>query len=295
MRTLTVEAVGPQALVVDTGRAGWAHIGVPGAGALDRPAHALAQRLVGNDPAAAGLELLGGGTALRVHSATTVALTGPPGGLVVHRDGVPRRTVASHQPAHLAAGDLVVVPAPSTGLRGYLAVGGGIAVGPVLGSRSTDTLSGLGPAPLASGDELPLGPPTGRPVPVGTGALGVSAAPDAVELPLHLGPRHDWIDDARARLRATAWTVAPSSDRVGVRLEGAPLERAPEHRGEELRSEGLVTGAVQVPPDGRPVVFLADHPTTGGYPVVGVVAPDALPAFAQLRPGSSVVLRPVPS
>ncbi len=293
-RSVTVEAVGPQALVVDRGRPGWAHIGVPGAGALDGPAHALAQRLVGNDVSDAGLEVLLGGLALRVTRPTTVALTGPPGALWVRR-GETERPAASHQPVHLAADDVLVVPAPGSGLRGYLALDGGIAVDPVLGSRSADTLSGLGPPPLEAGQTLPLGPaPTGT-VAVGTGAVGVSVAPDTIEVPVHLGPRDDWIADVRARLRGTVWTVGASSDRVGVRLDGEPLERAPDHRGEELRSEGLVTGAVQVPPDGKPVVFLADHPTTGGYPVVGVVAPGALPAFAQLRPGSSVRLRPTAS
>ncbi|MDD7940650.1 biotin-dependent carboxyltransferase family protein [Actinomycetospora lutea] len=291
-RELVVEEVGPQALVVDRGRPGWAHIGVPPAGALDGPAHALAQRLVGNPPEAAGLEILLGGLALRVTGAATLALTGPPGGLRVRRAGAPERVAASHQAVHVAAGDVVVVPAPATGLRGYLAVGGGVAVAAVLGSRSADTLSGLGPAPLEVGTRLPVGPPTAIP-PHGTGAVGVSVAPDAVRVRLHLGPRADWIDDAADRLRTGTWTVAPTGDRVGVRLEGPALERADARRGEELRSEGLVGGAVQVPPDGQPVVFLADHPTTGGYPVVGVVDPAELAAFAQLRPGSSVRFSPV--
>ena len=293
-RSVTVEAVGPQALVVDAGRPGWAHVGVPPSGALDLPALALAHRLVGNAPDAAGLEVLLGGLALRVAQPTTVALTGPPGGLVVRRHGAVVRNAPSHQPVHLRADDVVVVPAPGSGLRGYLALDGGVDVAAVLGSRSTDTLSGLGPAPLAAGTTLALGPAPGRAVAVGTGAIGVSAAPDTVDLAVHLGPRDDWIDDARHRLRTTVWTVDPTGDRVGVRLDGTPLERAPARRGEELRSEGLVSGAVQVPPDGQPVVFLADHPTTGGYPVVGVVDPAVLPAFAQLRPGSSVRLSPVP-
>jgi biotin-dependent carboxylase-like uncharacterized protein len=278
--------------VVDRGRPGWAHIGVPSAGALDGPAHALAQRLVGNPPGAAGLEILLGGLALHVTAAMTVALTGPPGGLRVRRAGARERVVASHQAVHVAAGDVVVVPPPSSGLRGYLAVGGGVAVDEVLGSRSADTLSGLGPAPLQVGARLPVGPPTTVPA-GGTGAVPVSAAPDAVRVRLHLGPRADWVDDAADRLRAGTWTVAPTGDRVGVRLEGPALERPASRRGAELRSEGLVGGAVQVPPDGQPVVFLADHPTTGGYPVVGVVDPAELAAFAQLRPGSSVRFSPV--
>jgi biotin-dependent carboxylase-like uncharacterized protein len=290
-RALVVEEIGPQALVVDRGRPGWAHVGVPTAGALDGPAHALAQRLVGNDPDAAGLEILLGGLALRVTAATTVALTGPPGGVRI-RSGAAERVAASHQPVHLAADDVLVVPAPTSGLRGYLGVGGGVAVDTVLGSRSADTLSGLGPPPLAVGTELPVGPPTTVPA-IGTGAVGVSTVPDAAVVTLHLGPRADWLDEATGRLRAGTWTVAPTGDRVGVRLEGPALDRASARVGEELRSEGLVGGAVQVPPDGQPVVFLADHPTTGGYPVVGVVDPAELAVFAQLRPGSSVRFSPV--
>lgn len=290
--SLVVERVGAQALVVDLGRPGWAHIGVTGAGAVDRPAHRLAQRLVGNPEDAAGLEILLGGLALRCEQATTVALTGPPGGLEVHRPGGAVRRPGTHRAVRAAAGELVVVPPPTSGLRGYLAVSGGLAVPVVLGSRSADTLSGLGPAPLAVGDRLPVGPAATRPAAVGP--VAASVVPDRVELRLRLGPRDDWLQDPRTLLRGTRWTVAPSGDRVGVRLEpdGAGFARAAAHRDEELPSEGLVTGAVQVPPDGRPVVFLADHPTTGGYPVVGVVEEDELPALAQARPGSSVWLRP---
>lgn len=295
---VVVERVGSQALVVDRGRPGWAHIGVTGAGALDAPAHRLAQRLVGNDEDAAGLEILLGGLALRCGRATTVALAGPPCGLDVRRDGRVVRRPGSHRAVHVRAGDVVVVASPETGLRGYLALDGGVAVAPVLGSRSTDTLSGLGPAPLTEGTRLPLGPartrsdrPPAAFVPVPASVVG-----GHVDLPLHLGPRDGWLHDAAAELRAARWTVAPAGDRIGVRLDGvdgARLERAAAHRDEELPSEGLVTGAVQVPGDGRPVVFLADHPTTGGYPVVGVVDPAALPALAQARPGSSVRLRPL--
>lgn len=290
---LVAERVGAQVLVVDLGRPGWAHIGVTGAGALDRPAHRLAQRLVGNDEADAGLEILLGATALRCERAATVALTGPPAPLEVHGDGGRVRRPGSHRAVRVAAGEVVVVAPPTTGLRTYLAVDGGVAVSPVLGSRSADTLSGLGPAPVATGVRLPLGPARGAVVPA-AGPVPSSAVDGHRDVPLRLGPRDDWLHDAGAVLRRQRFTVAPAGDRVGVRLEphGGGLERAAHHRGEELPSEGLVTGAVQVPPDGRPVVFLADHPTTGGYPVVGVVETGSLPALAQARPGSSVRLRP---
>ncbi len=290
MSALVVDRVGPQALVVDRGRPGWAHIGVPTAGALDGPALALANRLVGNPADAAGVEVLLGGFAVRTATATTVAVAGPPGALHVEVDGRRTRTAGTHTTVHLRGGDVLALPAPISGLRHYLAVTGGIDAEVVLGSRSADTLSGLGPAPLRPGDRLTVGPPPAGPAGP-AGPVGASVVGDHLVIPIALGPRDEWIDDAATALRATLWTVAPTGDRVGVRLDAAAdrlLVRAPSVADRELPSEGLVLGAVQVPPDGHPIVFLADHPTTGGYPVVGVVGEEALPAFAQARPGSTV-------
>nr|WP_309233928.1 biotin-dependent carboxyltransferase family protein [Micromonospora sp. ATA51] len=161
-------------------------------------------------------------------------------------------------------------------------VSGGIEVPPVLGSRATDTLSGLGPPPVRDGDRLPLGEPVGHPAPVDVTV--VPPAPDELRLTLRTGPRHDWFTPAALDLLfGTAYRVSPVSNRVGARLTGAPLPRAVTG---ELPSEGLVLGAVQVPADGQPLIFLADHPTTGGYPVVGVV--DDVTPLAQARPGTTV-------
>ncbi|MCM0678423.1 biotin-dependent carboxyltransferase family protein, partial [Micromonospora phytophila] len=168
------------------------------------------------------------------------------------------------------------------GLRSWLAVAGGLDVPPVLGSRATDTLSGLGPPPLRDGDRLPLGTPVGPPAPVDVTVA--ASPPPELRLALRLGPRHDWFTPtALDRLLGTAYTISPVGNRVGARLTGAPLPRAVAG---ELPSEGIVLGAVQVPADGQPLVFLADHPTTGGYPVIGVVA-DVTP-LAQARPGTTV-------
>jgi allophanate hydrolase subunit 2 len=158
----------------------------------------------------------------------------------------------------------------------------------VLGSRSTDTLSGLGPAPLAAGDRLPVGALAGEEPVVDVAAVRPPAADPVLRvLP---GPRRDWLEPtAWTALTTASWTVSTDSDRVGLRLDGPRLERA---RAEELPSEGLVPGALQVPPDGAPVLFLADHPVTGGYPVLAVVVTADLPAAAQLRPGDSVRFRP---
>ncbi|MGM1062580.1 biotin-dependent carboxyltransferase family protein [Saccharothrix sp. Mg75] len=282
-RTLTVLRTGPQTLVQDLGRPGNAHLGVPPSGALDAPSLALANRLVGNPEGAAGLEVLLGGLVLRAGASCTVAVTGPVTPALVN--GVPRDS-----PLHLAPGDTLALGAPSGGLRCYVAVSGGVAVPAELGSRSTDLLSGLGPAPLAPGDELPLGEPTG--VPVGVDVLVPVRVPDVLVVPVLLGPRDDWFTDPAGRLRAGRWVVSDRSNRVGLRLTGTALERDPRRAGRELPSEGLVTGAVQVPADGAPVVFLADHPTTGGYPVIGVVPADALPLLGQAAPGTALRFSP---
>jgi biotin-dependent carboxylase-like uncharacterized protein len=183
------------------------------------------------------------------------------------------------------AGSLVEVGRHPGALRCWLAVGGGIEVPETLGSRSTDTMSGLGPPPVRTGDTLPVG--AGSP----GGFDGGEAVPPPepgrpVAVRLRAGPRDDWFEEGSiAALLREEYEVSASSDRVGVRLRGTALVR---RVAGELPSEGVVTGAVQVPGDGRPLIFLADHPTTGGYPVVGVVPRDDLAVCAQLRPGDVV-------
>ncbi|MEV0809257.1 biotin-dependent carboxyltransferase family protein [Micromonospora sp. NPDC050200] len=274
---IEVRRAGPLTTVQDLGRPGYAHLGVPRSGALDPAALALANRLVGNPPSAAGLEITLTGCELRLTTAATVAVTGADADVRVGpRPGDVGRPLA------VPAGAVLRIGPPRDGLRNWLAASGGIAVEPVLGSRATDTLSGLGPPPVRDGDRLPLGPWPGPPAPVDV----TVGRPPAGELRLALrpGPRADWFTPAALdRLLGTPYTVSPMGDRVGVRLAGAPLPRA---LAGELPSEGIVLGAVQVPADGQPLVFLADHPTTGGYPVIGVV--DDVTALAQARPGTTV-------
>jgi biotin-dependent carboxylase-like uncharacterized protein len=287
---LEVVRTGPLALLQDAGRPGLAAVGVGRSGAADRSAYRLACRLVGHDAsgdAPAAVEVLLGGLVVRARGSLTVALTGAPAPAQVDGRPVPHRAVL-----HLGDGTELAVGTPASGLRTYLAVRGGIDVEPVLGSRSTDTLSGVGPPALAAGDVLPVGPAP-RAFPVVDAAPPSSASGGPVALDLLPGPRTAWAGDLGA-LAGRAWVVGPDSDRVGVRLgpaDGPPVRRAPAFRDTELPSEGMVRGAVQLPPGGEPVLFLADHPVTGGYPVVAVLTEASADRAAQLRPGDPVRLR----
>ena len=284
IRGLDVLATGPLALVEDGGRPGYAAVGVGRSGAADRAAYFLAGRLLGEPVGRAAVEVTLGGLVVRAHGSLTVVVTGAPAPATI--DG---RPIGHAAPAHLPDGAILALGMPPTGLRSYLAVRGGIALEPVLRSRSSDTLSGIGPAPVAVGQLLPIGEP-------GAGGPTLDVAPVAtpergtVELALLPGPRVDWLADARA-LVAAPWTVSAHSDRVGMRLIGPSLSRAERWSGAELPSEGVVLGGIQVPADGRPIVFLADHPVTGGYPVVAVLRAADVDRAAQCRPGQAVRLR----
>ncbi|MGW5766060.1 5-oxoprolinase subunit C family protein [Streptomyces tendae] len=278
-RALAVVRAGALTTVQDRGRPGHAHLGVPRSGALDAPAAALVNRLVGNPPGAAVLETTLTGCALRPRCAVTVAVGGAPCPVAV--DG---RPVPWAAPVRVPVGALLDVGAADSGVRSYVAVSGGVLVEPVLGSRSTDLLSGLGPPPLADGAVLPLGRPGGRHARVDVAPQ--PAPPAELVLRVTPGPRADWFTPEAVRaFTSRAYRVSSASNRIGLRVDGPALERA---RPGELPSEGTVLGAVQVPPDGMPVVFLADHPTTGGYPVIGVVRTPDLPAAAQAAPGTPV-------
>ncbi len=342
---LEVTRPGPLATVQDLGRSGFGAIGVPPSGAADPASLVAANRLVGNRDGAAGVELTLGRAAFRCHGDLTFAVTGAPAPVTlsvswdcvpsdsVPSDSVPSDSVPSdsspapadpdadgppapppgggtHQVAlgtrTLAPdGAVISVGAPESGLRTYLAVTGGIAVPLVLGSRSSDLLSGLGGGRLATGDTLPIGsdiadsrpfpepgaagPPGPEPGPgrdVARAGTRVLNPGDSAVLRVIGGPRLDWFEaDALDTLCAGTYTVTPASNRTGLRLDGQPLRR---RRGAELPSEGMVTGSLQVPPDGMPILLLADHPTVGGYPVIAVVADSDIGRAAQLRPGDRI-------
>lgn len=277
-RTSSLEVLRADGLVTvqDAGRPGLAHLGVPRAGWLDAPAARFANRLVGNAGGEAVLEVALAGLDVRLDADRWVAVTGA--GCAVTVDGAVR---AHGRAEWLPAGAVLGVGPAVTGARSYVAVAGGVTVEPVLGSRSTDTLAWVGPPRVVAGAVLPVGVPRGAPA-------AVDVPPVVRRGPLRVdpGPRADWFaPDALARLCAASYVVTAASNRVGLRLAGPGVVR---ERHEELASEGVVLGAVQVPPDGQPVVFLADHPTTGGYPVLAVVRAGDLAACAQLRPGDVV-------
>jgi len=271
--------------VQDLGRPGLGHLGVGRSGGADRRSLRLANRLVGNPDGAACLEITLGGFAARFEVAAVVALTGAP--CTVRVSG---RGAEPPGPLSLPAGAELRLGTPASGVRSYLAVRGGIDVPPVLGSRSTDVLAGLGPEVVRPGARLPVGrylagPPRSDPGPV-SAIPAIPAIPAEIVLAAWAGPRDDWFTPAAlAALGTRAYAVTPASNRVGLRLSGPPLDRAGPG---ELPPEGMVDGALQVPPDGQPVLLLADHPVTGGYPVIAVVADDDLWLAAQARPGQRV-------
>ncbi len=282
-RALQVLRTGPLALLEDLGRPGLSQLGVCPSGAADRRAHLLANRLLANPDGAATIEVALGGLAVRALGGDLeIAVTGTDASPEV--DG---RPVGLNSVRRLRDGQTVTLGAPIAGMRSYLAVRGGVETPEVLGSRSYDTLSGIGPRPLRIGDVLPIGPnPDPQP------HLELAPAPppptDPVALRVVRGPRADWLTDPD-RLVREHWAVSDRSDRIGVRLHGTALGHVDPDR--QLPSEGLVRGAIQIPPDGQPVILGADHPVTGGYPVVGVLLDEDTDALAQLRPGQTLRLR----
>ena len=283
-RTTTLEVLrtGPLALIEDLGRPGKAQLGVTRSGAADRRSHKLANRLVANPGDRATVEVTFGGFSARVRGGdVAIAVTGADTNPAV--DGVPFGTNSIH---YARDGEVISLGAPHSGLRSYLAIRGGIAVDPVLGSRSYDVMSAIGPVPLKAGDLLPVGEHTEE-FPELDLAPVAAIEEDVVEVSVVPGPRDDWFTDPDVLVH-TNWQVTNRSDRVGIRLVGMPLEYRYGDR--QLPSEGATRGAIQVPPNGFPVILGPDHPVTGGYPVIGVVIDADIDRIAQVRPGQTVRL-----
>lgn len=280
--TLEIVRTGPLAVVEDLGRTGLAHLGVGRSGAADRRSHTLANRLVANPDDRATVEVTFGGFCARVRGGDVdIAVTGADTDPAV--DGIKFGTNSIH---HVRDGQVISLGTPRAGLRTYLAVRGGIGVTPVLGSRSYDVMSAIGPSPLQVGDMVPVGEHTDD-YPELDQAPVAAIAQHIVELLVVPGPHDGWFVDPDALVH-TIWMSSDRSDRVGMRLVGRPLQyRNP---GRQLPSEGATRGAIQVPPNGLPVILGPDHPVTGGYPVVGVVIDADIDKVAQVRPGQYVRL-----
>ena len=284
-RSIEVLQPGPMTTVQDLGRTGFAHLGVPASGAADAASLRRANQLAGNPDDAACLEVTLGRLAVRFETDAVVAVTGAPVPLTLSAEGYPEPVFGSA--FAVPAGAVLRLGTPAAGLRSYLAVDGGIAGPAVLGSRSADRRSGLGPPALRAGERLPVGRPRS---PDKNRAAERPRIPvsDPAELRVIAGPRDDWFAAAAfATLGTASFQVSPASDRTGLRLHGPPLPRAPGRTG-ELPSEGVAAGSLQVTHDGQPILLLADHPTTGGYPVIAVVVSADLGLAAQLRPGQHV-------
>lgn len=288
--SLEVLATGIQTVFQDLGRFGQAKQGVSASGAMDHNALKTANRLVGNESGAACLESVYGGLKVRAHGHAEVAVTGASSSITLTAPQGRSWLVAAYEPIALNDGDQLAIGTPAEGIRTYMAVRGGFAIPPVLGSCATDTLAHVGPAPLAAGDRL-LVKPVAQGAIVGDAQERLYALPKAdavVTLDIVLGPRTDWFTpQALETLCNQFWHVTPQSNRVGIRLSGdVPLERCNHN---ELPSEGTALGAIQVPSSGQPVLFLADHPLTGGYPVIACVASyhidlaGQIPVNAQIR------------
>lgn len=291
--TVQVLTPGPLTLVEDLGRPGLAASGIGASGAADQDSHRLANRLVGNPESAATLEVLLGGLRLRFDAPAWAAVAGARVPIVVTDRAGHRSAYGIDTRFPIPAGGELELGTATSGLRSYLAVHGGIDVPPVLGSRSTDTLAGLGPDPLTEGMVLPIGAGTVE-VPDTDFAPTPDVSDRTVTLHVLPGPHADWLAP-QADLLGTTWSVTDRVSRVGARItavDGPGLPLTDPDR--QLPSEGAALGAIQVPPGGEPVLFLADHPVTGGYPVVAVLCPADLPKAAQLRPGTRVFFSTAP-
>lgn len=278
-----VLGVGPATFFQDGGRSGLRALGVALSGAADPVSFQVANRLLGNAETVPALEVTLGGLRLRALTPLVIAVTGAE--MDLHIGGVARDLWRAHL---VAAGEEIELGFAVRGARAYVAVAGGFLPPLTLGSAATDTMSGLGPARLAPHDVLHTGTPSA--IPTAPDVAPWRVAGDHITLRVRRGPRLGlFVADAWDVLTSATWIVSTAADRIGVRLDGPELPRAD---ASELPSEGMVIGALQVPPTGRPVILLPDGPVTGGYPVIGVIAREDRAALGQLRPGGTLRLRP---
>ena len=292
MSDLVVIDPGPLTTVQDLGRPGYQRLGIPTSGPLDRAALVLANRLVGNPDAAAGLELTLRGPRLEVRRECVVAVTGADMGFLVNGQAAPAWTAVRLRP-----GDVVAFRMVTAGCRAYLAVTGGLDVPPALGSRATyprGRLGGLEGRPLQKGDGLPIGPPAGGLDRVEGRTVRPArrpAYPAEIDCRVILGPQDDrFTPEGIAAFLDGPYEVTPQADRMGYRLKGPLITHA---RGHDIISDGIPLGGIQVPGEGQPIVLLVDRQMTGGYTKIATVISVDIGRIGQTKPGHRVRFRRV--
>ena len=279
---LEIVTAPPQLLIEDLGRPGYSWMGVTPSGACDQASFRLANRLVGNPQHLAALEILYGPCQIQFHSSAIIAVTGAIQSLTI------ADRPCSFNYAHLVRrGDTVSLEVPQYGLRSYLAIKGGLYGEPYLGSSSSDTLSGLGPAPLSKGDRVAI-QETDLAVEIPFELAATDGISDHFDLTGWWGPRsRHFTRNSISKLANRELIASKDASRIGIRLSGAELSPEPNLH---VEPEGILRGFLQAPPSGELVLFLADHPTTGGYPIVGALDPRSTDLAAQIRPGDRVTL-----
>lgn len=291
---LTVLATGLQVLFQDLGRIGQSALGISESGGMDKSALRSANRVVGNPSDTVVLEITQGGFKAQANKNLIVAITGAPCDIEVTTAEQQQYQASSYYPIHLAKGDVIKLGQATKGVRSYLAVRGGFNIETVLSSCSFDTLAQVGPAPIKVGQGLSINT-TSSLLAVSLSESPVFEYPkgsDVVVLDIVLGPRTDWFTKhAINLLTQQLWQVTAASNRIGLRLLGeTPFEREKLH---ELPSEGTCIGAIQVPANGQPVLFLNDHPLTGGYPVIGAVCEYHLDLAGQIPVNAKIRFNPL--
>jgi KipI family sensor histidine kinase inhibitor len=284
---IEIISAGLPVLFQDLGRIGQASQGISVSGAADRTSFRAANRLVGNPVGTPVLEIALGGLTFRMRGQGVLALTGANAPITITAANGAKIAAAHHRAVALDGGDVVSLGTPAAGMRSYLAFRGGFEVAPVLGSAATDTLAQIGPAALVAGDIVAIRQPSpGALVSAEEPAFALPSTTQTVVLDVVMGPRTDWFTPAAVEsFLSQEWSVTPQSSRIGIRLAGYALERA---NPGELPSEATVRGALQVPASGQPVLFLADHPLTGGYPVIANVAGHHLDLAGQIPVGARI-------
>jgi antagonist of KipI len=280
---------GPLTTVQDTGRPGKLRYAIPPSGPVDRRAFVIANRLVGNDDGAAGLECTLMGPRFEAQVACTIAITGAAMPLTVNGAEAPAWTTIG-----LKAGDVVKLGAARAGVRAYVAFGGRIDVPLVLGSRSTyirGRLGGVEGRALRRDDVLRLGPSRGEARHRVTDREAIPDFASEPEIRVVMGPQADrFTNDGVAALLGGLYEMLPQSDRMGARLRGAPIAHV---RGHDIISDGIPLGGIQVPGDGQPIILLVDRQSTGGYTKVATVCSFDVARIGQMKPGQRLTFRAV--